>query len=64
MWKDMIVEELKMNSEDYVKKFDYDIHRIAEDMRKKCNEMGIKTISFAQPKEAEAITDEPSNLML
>ena len=35
MWKDKIVEEIHKYRDDYAKKFNYDLHAICDDLRKK-----------------------------
>ncbi len=45
MWTDMIVGDLKKRSAEYAEKFDYDVHRLAEDMRKRCVAIGVKAVS-------------------
>jgi hypothetical protein len=35
MWKDPIVEEIRKHRDEYSKTFDYDLHAICKDIRKK-----------------------------
>lgn len=35
MWKDEILEEIHKHREEYAKSFNYDLHAIVEDLRKK-----------------------------
>ena len=35
MWKDLIIEEIHKHRDEYLKQFDYDIHSICKDIRKK-----------------------------
>lgn len=35
MWNDKIVEEIHKSREEYLKKFNYDIHAVCQDIRKK-----------------------------
>lgn len=35
MWNDKIVEEIHKSREEYLKKFNYDIHAVCKDIRKK-----------------------------
>ena len=35
MWEDSIIEEIHKHREDYLKEFNYDLHAICQDIRKK-----------------------------
>ena len=35
MWEDRIVKEIHKSREEYLKKFNYDIHAVCQDVRKK-----------------------------
>jgi len=35
MWKDPVVEEVRAIRDEYAQRFDYDLHAICEDLRKK-----------------------------
>lgn len=37
MWKDSIIEEIHKYREDYLKQFNYDLHAVCQDIRKKEN---------------------------
>lgn len=45
MWKDPIVEEIRHIREEHAKKFNYDLHAICEDFRKKQSSSGNKVVS-------------------
>ncbi len=45
MWKDEIQEEIHRIREEYAKSFDYDLHAICNDLRKKQAVSGRKLIS-------------------
>jgi len=45
MWQDPIVEEIHRIRDEYAKKFNYDLHEICEDLRKKQSISGRKTVS-------------------
>jgi hypothetical protein len=55
MWKDLIVEEIRTYRDDYAKQFNYDIHAICQDMRKKQGQAGRKVVSLS-PRPAKRIT--------
>ncbi|MDQ5908447.1 MAG: hypothetical protein QG599_538 [Pseudomonadota bacterium] len=46
MWKDSIVEEIRKNRDEYAKKFNYDLHAICQDMRKKQGLAGRRVVSL------------------
>ncbi len=52
MWQDPIVEEIHRIRDEYAKKFDYDLHAICEDLRKKQSTSNIKVISRPPRKPA------------
>ena len=35
MWEDSIIEEIHKHREDYLKEFNYDLHEVCQDIRKK-----------------------------
>ncbi len=45
MWQDPIVEEIHRIREKHAKKFNYDLHAICEDIRKKQAQSGHKVVS-------------------
>ncbi len=45
MWKDAIVEEIHRIRDEHAKKFNYDLHAICEDLRKKQSTANIKLVS-------------------
>lgn len=55
MWKDLIVEEIRTYRDDYAKQFNYDIHAICQDIRKKQGQAGHKVVSLS-PRPAKCIT--------
>jgi hypothetical protein len=54
MWKDFIVEEIRKNRDDYAKQFNYDIHAICQDIRKKQGQAGRRVVSLS-PKPTKRI---------
>ncbi len=52
MWQDPIVEEIRRIRDEHAKKFEYDLHEICEDFRKKQAESGRKTVS-RQPRKPQ-----------
>ncbi|MCI5178514.1 MAG: hypothetical protein D3918_03080 [Candidatus Electrothrix sp. AX2] len=46
MWKDLIVAEIHQCRDEYAKKFNYDIHAICQDIRKKQGQDGRQVISL------------------
>jgi hypothetical protein len=55
MWKDLIVEEILQYRDEYAKQFNYDLHAICQDIRKKQGQDGRRVISF-RPKPVKHIT--------
>ncbi len=51
MWKDLIIEEIHKHREDYLKRYNYDLHAICQDIRKKQNQ---NERSIVQPKPRPA----------
>jgi hypothetical protein len=53
MWKDEIVEEIHKHREEYAKSFNYDLHAIVEDLRRKQAISGKQIISkpLKEPKK-------------
>ncbi|MFM8332491.1 MAG: hypothetical protein ACKN9T_12445 [Candidatus Methylumidiphilus sp.] len=45
MWQDPIIEQIHRIRDEYAQKFDYDLHAICEDLRKKQLDSGVKAIS-------------------
>ena len=43
--RDPIVEEVRAIRDAYARKFDYDLHAICEDLRRKAKERGHQTVS-------------------
>ena len=46
MWNDPIVEEIRKYRDEYAAHFDYDLHAICEDIRKKQEQAGRSVISL------------------
>ena len=46
MWKDPIVEEVHKYRNEYAKKFNYDLHAICKDLKKKEKKSNREVISF------------------
>ncbi|HEW98017.1 MAG: hypothetical protein DRR16_18815 [Candidatus Parabeggiatoa sp. nov. 3] len=46
MWKDTIVEEIYKYRDEYAKQFNYDIHLICQDVRKKQGEGGRRVVTL------------------
>ncbi len=49
MWQDPVVEEVRRIRDEYAKKFNYDLHAICEDFRKKQLSSDHKVVSH-QPR--------------
>jgi len=47
MWKDFIVEEIRKNRDEYAKQFNYDLHAICQDIRKKQGQSGRRVVSLS-----------------
>lgn len=45
MWQDPVVEEIHSIREEHAKRFNYDLHAICEDFRKKQSSSGHKIVS-------------------
>ena len=52
MWRDPVVEEVRAIRDAYSKRFDYDLHAIAEDLREKEEHSGRELVDPA-PRKAE-----------
>jgi hypothetical protein len=46
MWKDTIVEEIHKYRNEYAKQFNYDIHLICQDVRKKQGKGGRRVVTL------------------
>ena len=55
MWKDLIVEEIRKYRDDYGKKFNYDLHAICQDIKKKQGQSGRRVVSLG-PRPAKRIS--------
>jgi len=62
MWKDLIVEEIRKYRDEYARKFNYDLHKICQDIRKRQGQDGRRVVSLS-PKPA-SVFYEQSNRML
>jgi hypothetical protein len=47
MWNDLIVEEIRQYRDEYERKFNYDLHEICQDIRKKQGQDGRRVISLS-----------------
>ena len=47
MWKDLIVEEIRKNRDEYAKKFNYDLHAICQNIKKKQGQAGRRVVSLS-----------------
>jgi len=56
MFEDPIVEEIRQIRDAYAKQFNYDLDAICEDLRKKQEQSGKKSVSFP-PKRFEQIME-------
>ena len=54
MWKDLIVEEIRQYRDEYASQFDYDLHTICQDIRKKQDQAGRCVVSL-KPKAVKRI---------
>jgi len=45
MWEDSIIEEIHKHREDYLKEFNYDLHAICQDIKKKQDQSDRPVIS-------------------
>lgn len=54
MWKDQIVEEIRKYRDDYAKQFDYDLHAIFQDIRKKQGQDG-RRVAHLHPRPAQFV---------
>ena len=59
MWRDPVVEEVRAIRDAYSKRFDYDLHAIAEDLRKK-EESGDRELVDPRPRKAENLPSRGS----
>jgi len=59
-WRDPIVEEVRKRGQEYAAKFDFDIHRMFEDLRRLQEESGEPVVSFSREgTEEEANPPQP-----
>ncbi len=54
MWKDLIVEEVRKHRDEYARQFNYDLHEICQDIRKKQGRGGRRVVSLS-PKPVKCI---------
>jgi len=47
MWKDIIIEEIRKYRNEYAKQFNYNLHAICQDIRKKQGQDGRKVVSLS-----------------
>ena len=59
MLNDEIVEEIHRVREEYAAKFDHDINRMYEDIRKRQEESGRKFVSFPPKKPEQKVVRRP-----
>ncbi len=59
MWRDPVVEEVRAIRDAYSKRFDYDLHAIAGDLRKK-EKCGNRELVDPEPRKAENLPSRRS----
>jgi len=57
MWEDPIVAEVHRIREELAARFDYDIHAMFADMRKRQTALGSRLVSLVKPAEPTAEAD-------
>ena len=57
-WVDPIVEEVRKRGEEYAARFDFDPHKMGEDLRRRQQEAGRPVVSFSR--EGGSEDAEPS----
>jgi hypothetical protein len=55
-WRDPIVEEVRKRGEEYAAKFDFDLDRMFEDLRRLQEESGVPVVSFSRERTEEGST--------
>jgi hypothetical protein len=55
MWKDTIIEEIHQHRENYAKRFNYDLHAICQDIRKKQGLDGRRVVVLEPKKVVNAV---------
>ncbi|HEY2289550.1 MAG TPA: hypothetical protein VGM86_02505, partial [Thermoanaerobaculia bacterium] len=66
-WRDPIVEEVRKRGQEYAAKFDFDLHKMGEDLRRRQKERGAPVVSFeprptaTDPPTTPARLDGPMN---
>jgi len=66
-WRDPIVEEVRKRGQEYAAKFDFDLHKMGEDLRRRQKERGAPVVSLAprptatNPPTVPARLDGPMN---
>ncbi|MBT8420119.1 MAG: hypothetical protein KJO08_04570 [Gammaproteobacteria bacterium] len=58
MWKDPIVEEIHKYRDEYARQFNYDLHAICEDIRKKQGQDGRRVVHLS-PRPTKGISGLP-----
>src|SRR4051794_37981756 len=56
-WRDPIVEEVRKRGQEYAAKFDFDLHKMGEDLRRRQKERGATVVSLESRSTA---TDPPT----
>ncbi len=54
MWEDLIIDEIHKHREDYLKEFNYDLHAICQDIRKKQDQSDRSVVS-PKPRPAKKV---------
>lgn len=54
-WLDPIVEEVRKRGQEYAAKFDFDPHKMGEDLRRQQKESGEPVVSFSHEEVEEPV---------
>jgi hypothetical protein len=59
-WRDPIVEEVRKHGQEYAAQFDFDPHKMGEDLRRLQKESGEPVVSFEEGEEEDMVSSHSS----
>jgi len=59
VWRDPIVEEVRKHGQEYAAQFDFDPHKMGEDLRRLRKESGEPVVSFEEGEEEDVVSSHP-----
>ncbi|HEY2295874.1 MAG TPA: hypothetical protein VGM86_34665 [Thermoanaerobaculia bacterium] len=60
-WRDPIVEEVRKHGQEYAAQFDFDPHKMGEDLRRLQKESGEPVVSFSSEEGGEDLVSSHSS---